>query len=70
MLDRTFLKCKVWRPLDSKDLFYKVFSGGPGWDRTSDRGIMSPLLSPLSYRPGRLTLPHPGPREANRRWGL
>src|SRR5512144_526356 len=25
--------------------------GGPGWIRTSDQGIMSPLLLPLSYGP-------------------
>ena len=30
-----------------------VDSGGPGGDRTHDRRIMSPLLSPLSYRPER-----------------
>ena len=33
-----------------------AFSDGPGWIRTSDLGIKSPLLCQLSYRPRRASL--------------
>ena len=35
-----------------KDVNLQVFLDGPGWIRTNDLGIKSPLLCQLSYRPG------------------
>ena len=34
-----------------KDAYLQVFLDGPGWNRTNDLGIKSPLLYQLSYRP-------------------
>jgi hypothetical protein len=43
---------------------------GPGWIRTNDLGIKSPLLCQLSYRPGRASVGREGARSGRRAWCL